>query len=391
MSNGKVSSRANSSGRNVMQKTTSRMWMCSRAAARVAILLALAVPLVGFGPKGYVNSHSEQVVLNFEPTAMLLPSQPAAWPIATSPWPPNGTNPSVNGLGATGVMIINPQNNGQTNVQFFLSGARPNTLYTIWTVFKPLTLNWCTTPAATGCPEAFSIAAGSTKPDFNNADPVFQAAFYSEAGAVAPTASMSVAFTSGMGLDRGITFTTDGNGNGHVLVQLDYDLLGGILSDGVTIDYNNGPPVGNATAVKQCAMSAISNGTSVTGPPLEYNPTTCPGATITLPNGKTVKAPNVSFTVTSSWLRQFILQVPNPGDLVTGCANYDPFNPASYFWQCIDPATGMPRVWRFPFDHFRLAAHPDELTHGFIGGSGFEHTIDMVGRRCAITPTPSGC
>ncbi len=25
-----------------------------------------------------------------------------------------------------------------------------------------------------------------------------------------------------------------------------------------------------------------------------------------------------------------------------------------------------------------------ELTHGFIGDSVFEHTIDMVGRRCKI-------
>src|SRR5215472_9301079 len=76
MSNGKISSRTNGSGRNVMQKTTSRMWMCSRTAVRVAILLALALSLVGFGPKGYVNGHSGQVVLNFEPTTMLLPNPP---------------------------------------------------------------------------------------------------------------------------------------------------------------------------------------------------------------------------------------------------------------------------------------------------------------------------
>jgi len=39
------------------------------------------------------------------------------------------------------------------------------------------------------------------------------------------------------------------------------------------------------------------------------------------------------------------------------------------------------RVPRFEFDHFRLAAHPDSLTHGFIGGNGTDHRIDMVGRR----------
>jgi len=58
----------------------------------------------------------------------------------------------------------------------------------------------------------------------------------------------------------------------------------------------------------------------------------------------------------------------------------------------VDPknGTGLPRVWRYPFDHFRLAAHPDELTHGFIGGSAFEHAIDMVGRRCRLQPVPAG-
>jgi len=55
----------------------------------------------------------------------------------------------------------------------------------------------------------------------------------------------------------------------------------------------------------------------------------------------------------------------------------------------VDPQTGngLPRVWRFPFDHFRLAAHPDGLTHGFIGGNEAEHVIDMVGRRCHLTNT----
>jgi len=45
-------------------------------------------------------------------------------------------------------------------------------------------------------------------------------------------------------------------------------------------------------------------------------------------------------------------------------------------------------VWRYPFDHFRLAAHSDELTHGFIDGSAFEHAIDMVGRRSRPQPVP---
>jgi len=97
--------------------------------------------------------------------------------------------------------------------------------------------------------------------------------------------------------------------------------------------------------------------------------------------------------VTTTWLRKYIAQVAAV-DRAAQCANYNPSDPGAIYWQCIDPATvdphtgnGLPRVWRFPFDHFRLAAHPDGLTHGFIGGNESEHVIDMVGRRCKLTNT----
>ena len=321
------------------------------------------------------------IVLPFESTVMLDSTPPAGWPTATSPWPPNGTNPSVKGMGATGYLVIN-QNNGKTDLQFVLRGARPNTLYTIWTVFKPLL--WCSASqlqSSPGCPSAFAPLASpsgvtNTKPGFGNFAPgALQ--FYPEAGLVAPTASMAKAFTSGMGLDPGATFYTNQNGNGELHVTLDYNLLG--------TTYDDGPPVGNADVVAQCA---------VPGPPLTYTSATtgataCPPLTITIGGQPVTTTPR--FTVTSSWLRKFIIQI-NPADRTAQCANYDPTDPTSIFWQCIDPATadpktgtGLPRVWRYPFDHFRLASHPDELTHGFIGGSAFEHTIDMVGRRCMLT------
>ena len=60
----------------------------------------------------------------------------------------------------------------------------------------------------------------------------------------------------------------------------------------------------------------------------------------------------------------------------------------SRYWQCTDPATASstepwkdyPRIHWFPFDHLRLAAHADDLTHGFIGGNGIDHVIDLVVR-----------
>ena len=383
MRNGKVSIRADDRGRNVMRRTTSRSRMFSRAAPIGVMLLALALPLVasagsGGNGNGNGNANGGPVVLTFEPTAMLAQSPPAGWPTGTSPWPPNGTNPSVQSMGATGYMVIN-QVNDQTDMQFLLRGARPNTLYTIWTVFKPLV--WCSDPS-TGCPGAFT-PAGSTKPGFATAFPPGSPGsflqFYSEAGLVAPTAPMAKAFTSGMGLDPGATFYTNGNGNGEIHVTLDYNLL--------DTTYDDGPPVGNASTVAQCAYPG-----ALPGQPSQYTATNCPPVTLSI-NGKDVTT-TPKFTVTSSWLRKFIIQVKNPA---AECANYDPTDPTSVFWQCIDPATvdpstgtGLPRVWRFPFDHFRLAAHPDELTHGFIGGSAFEHTIDMVGRRCRLQPTLPG-
>ena len=98
--------------------------------------------------------------------------------------------------------------------------------------------------------------------------------------------------------------------------------------------------------------------------------------------------------VTSTWLRKYVIQIINAGgDPAALCANYDPDAAESVYWQCVDPATadprtkgGLPRVFRFAWDHFRLAAHPDGLTHGFIGGSEQEHFIDMVGRRLNVHP-----
>ena len=345
-----------------------------RVRVRTIGLAALVLTLIVPGVTAAEPGDGKTTILIFEPTAMLAEMPPAGWPIATSPWPPNGTNAGIKGLAATGRMEIKLVG-GRTHLRVFVRGARSNTLYTIWTVFKPLM--WCADPK-TGCPEAF-VPAGRIAPGFTDF-PAGALKFYPEAGRVAPTASMAKAFTSGMGLDPGATFYTDRNGNGEMSITLDYNLLG--------TTYDDGPPVGNADAVVQCAVP----GTPLTYTSAPSGPTACPPVTIMVNGNPVTTTPR--FTVTSSWLRKYIIQVNDPA---TECANYDPADPTSIFWQCIDPAsvdrrtgTGLPRVWRYPFDHFRLAAHPDELTHGFIGGSAFEHAIDMVGRRCRLQPVPPG-
>jgi hypothetical protein len=168
-----------------------------------------------------------------------------------------------------------------------------------------------------------------------------------------------------MGLDSGATFTTDSRGNGTVKVTLDYDLI-------------QEAPVATRYVSTQCVPSVAADGT-------------CTGTT-------DLGIPRRVASLTTTWLRGHI------GDYdvsrrALSCANYDQsFDPDTgavsqpagidaRYWQCVDPATGRPRVPRFTFDHFRLAPHPDGLTHGLIGGNSTEHFIDMVGRRCDIAPS----
>jgi hypothetical protein len=367
--------------------STRRAGMLNPAAVIVAILLALALPVVASAQS---DEGGTQYVIVFEPTAMLSANPPAPWvaPDGTTwewplDWPPNGTEPAVNGMGASASMVI-WTGNGQTDVSFVVHGARPMTLYTIWTALKPIV--WCTDPAdlAAGCPLSFlwPVTANfsspwQTKPWFGPLPPD-ALPFYPEAGIVTPTASIRKAFTNGMGIDPGLAFYTDAQGNGAIRVTLDYNLLG--------TTYDDGPGVGISTTAAQCVMPGPPVG------PTQQTAANCQPVQVTI-NGKSFSTVP-KFTVASSWLRKFIAQVKDPA---TECANYDPSDPTSMFWQCIDPATadprtgtGLPRVWRYPFDHFRLASHPDQLTHGFIGGSAWEHTIDLVGRRCRIQPPIPG-
>jgi hypothetical protein len=255
-------------------------------------------------------------------------------------------------------MTINVQN-AQTDVQFKLRGARPNTIYTIWTVFGHL--RW-PLPLVEGNPPQARLDS-----------------MYPEGNAVAPTARLDSGFTNGMGLDPGATFVTNGNGNADIHLTLDFNLLG------VTSD--DGPPVGNKNIIMQCIP--------VSGTQPEFP--LAPGACTKTVKDATGKVIALAQRVTTTWLRKYVVQVmAEGGDPVAMCANYDSTDPTAIYWQCVDPATvdrrtgaGLPRVFRFPFDHFRLAAHPDDLTHGFIGGNEQEHVIDMVGRRCDTQPLPT--
>ena len=281
----------------------------------------LAPPVSGPGP----------YTLRFEPTQMVYKT-------------PNGSQPVMRPGSVTGTMTLGVAN-GQTDLEFTVKNLRPNTIYTIWTVFYPL--QW-----------PMYFAPGSARPALDPNYPSGPAGYYVDGGAVAPAASLSAEFTNGMGLDPGVTFVTDSWGNGSIRLTLDYNILGNT--------YDDGPPVGNKSLVTQCVVDSP-------GPQRG----SCPSGSLQ--------------RVTTTWLRKYIAQVP-AADRAAQCANYNSSDPGAIWWQCVDPATvdpdtgfGLPRVWRFPFDHFRLAAHPDGLTHGFIGGNETEHVIDMVGRRCKLT------
>jgi hypothetical protein len=255
---------------------------------------------------------------------------------------------------ASGTMRITVRPHlGDTIVRFSVRRAYPDTLYTIWTVFG--VLKWPLPHKGSAVPMDSPARRPGFPPDGN---------------AVSPLARLDDRFTGGMGFDPGATFVTDANGDGALTLKLDYDLI-------------REAPVSNRDLVKQCVPTSL-DGTE--------------GCLRTV-------------SVTTTWLRTFIGQFP-PGDRASSCANYDPAADPDVadattlggldarLWQCVDPASVDPptgrflvRVPRFEFDHFRLAAHPDGLTHGFIGGNSTDHRIDMVGLRRDLTrvrPNPSG-
>jgi hypothetical protein len=238
---------------------------------------------------------------------------------------------------AEGVMRLTVRpDTGETTAHLTVRKASPNTVYTIWTVFNKL--RWPLPTTGTSVPS--DTAAG----------------FPSAANGVSPLARLDDAFTSGMGLDPGATFTTDERGNGQVSVRLDYDLV-------------RGAPISNKNLLTQCVRPVNESACS-------------------------------SVRVTTTWLRTFIGEFALH-ERASMCANYDPnADPDMGYddvarrgmdarlWQCVDPASVndasgrfVVRVPRFEWDHFRLANHPDSLTHGFIGGTHTDHIIDMVGRR----------
>jgi hypothetical protein len=263
--------------------------------------------------------------------------------------------PTQNALpGVSGTMTIDVKNGGsETDVHFSLRGGYPNTVYTIWVVYN--LLNWPLPTSGTSVPST----SASTRPGFP-----------AEGNGVAPLARLDTPFADGMGLDPGVTFVTNDKGDADIQAVVYYDLI-------------RESPVGNKDIIVQCAP----------GPPASDG--SCP-------------APSKKVNITTTWLREFIGQYKK-SQRASKCANYDPaFDPDvtplnqikpagidARYWQCIDPATvkdpddpwtGLPRVPRFTFDHFRLAPHPDDLTHGLIGGTAVDHFIDMVGRRCNLVP-----
>src|SRR2546427_11745318 len=143
-----------------------------------------------------------------------------------------------------------------------------------------------------------------------------------------------------MGPDPGVTVATDNVGAGYVEITLDYNIRGNT--------YDDGPRVGNKVLVTQCVVDS-------------------PG-----PQSGPCPSPSNILRVTTTWLRKYIAQVL-PEGRASYCANYNASDPASIYWQCIDPSTvnsqsgnGLPRVGRVPLDHFLLARQPARPTHRFL-------------------------
>lgn len=299
--------------------------------AKVLILIAGLAGLLALPSPAIASDDDEEYTLEFTPTQNAPP-------------------------GAQGTMTIKVNGEkGETEVEFKVRGAYPDTVYTIWIVFNPLT--WRPDDPANATTTKVSATSASARPGFP-----------AEGNGVSPLAPLGAGFTGGMGLDPGATFVTDEKGDGKIDLKVDYDLL-------------RAAPVSNKDMIAQCVPGpAASDGNCY--------------------------APSKLLRITTTWLRKYIAEFPLTERGVL-CANYDAtYDPESplydpvgskgqdaRFWQCIDPAMwdadkldGLPRVHRYEFDHFRLANHPDDLTHGFIGGNGTEHWIDMVGRRGDLVP-----
>ena len=245
--------------------------------------------------------------------------------------------------GASGKMKISVDaSRGDTRVKFSVRHAYPNTLYTIWTVFNEL--RWPLPKKGVDVP----ASSAAKRPGFPQ-----------DGNGVSPLARLDASFTAGMGIDPGASFVTDEDGDGEIALTLDYDLL-------------REAPVSNKDVITQCVARAFD----------------------------ATKGCLDTVKITTTWLRTFVGEFP-PSERARRCANYDPDADSDVvsdetkrrgadarLWQCVDPTSVnrrsgrfIVRVPRFEFDHFRLAAHPDSLTHGFIGGNGTDHRIDMVGRR----------
>lgn len=106
--------------------------------------------------------------------------------------------PTQNGPpGIRGTMTIKVDvEKRSTKVEFKLSGAYPNTVYTLWTVF-----NLLKEPLPADGSEVPSIPALS------------RPAFPSEGNGVSPLARLDTGFTSRLGVDPGASFVTDHKGD----------------------------------------------------------------------------------------------------------------------------------------------------------------------------------
>ncbi len=224
---------------------------------------------------------------------------------------------------------------GQTTLQFSLTGLTPNAVHSVWLILDS-GANPCGTDGLPACLAPFVTcnlpACQVLDPATGRLINVFR---------LSPAAADDAGFKAGMGLDPN-GFVTDGDGNANFTIKLNYDIF---LPNVAPVVLRSGSPLASMST-QSLAVAFDAAGT------------TCfssPGA-------------NFEGRVDSAYLRVY---QDKPGTI----ANLPAFSPG---YQLLD-ANGKPQLVRAGVRAFYLIEHFDRLTHGHLLG---RHVVNPLSSSC---------